>query len=117
MKQLKYFFGIILILAVFILLFSNYEAFSTKVTFQIKIFRLQYVSPALSYYSIIGTTFVFGLLVGGLYGIFERYQLRTQIKKMKIASREQEKELNSLRNLPITSDNVGAGNYEVISED
>ena len=112
MKQLKYFLGIIIVLIVFALLISNYEAFSTKVAFQIKIFNLQHSFPEISYYYIIGITFIFGLLIGGLYGIFERYLLKKQIKNIKIASKEQEKELNSLRNLPITSDSVGPGEIE-----
>jgi uncharacterized integral membrane protein len=106
MKPLKYFFGILIIVVAIKFLFDNYETFSTEVAIQSKLFSFQYFSSEISYFSMICITFVFGLLVGGLYGFIERYQLRTQIKRLKNASKEQEEELNSLRNLPITSDNV-----------
>jgi hypothetical protein len=37
----------------------------------------------------------------------ERFQLKRQIKTLTTVLKEKDKELNSLRNLPIISDNVG----------
>jgi len=52
--------------------------------------------------------FLFGVIVAGLYGFIERFRLKKEIKVLAHASREKDKELNSLRNLPITSDDVGS---------
>jgi ATP adenylyltransferase len=48
------------------------------------------------------------VLITGLCGIVERFHLKRQIKTLISVSKEKDKELNSLRNLPITSDNVGS---------
>jgi hypothetical protein len=42
----------------------------------------------------------------GLYGIAERFRLKKKIKVLSRTLEEREKEVNSLRNLPITSDQV-----------
>ena len=54
--------------------------------------------------------------ISGLYGIIERFRLKKQIKILESASRERDKELNSLRNLPITSDDVGSGQANSMTE-
>ena len=80
MKHLKFLLGIILIMVVVILLVENHDAFSTKVVFKVDFFTLHYKSSEISMYYIVGITFIFGLLVAGLYGIVERYQLKKEIK-------------------------------------
>ena len=107
MKHLRFIIWIIVILAVVILIVENHEAFSTEVVFRIDIFTLHYRSNPVSMYYIITIAFLFGILIAGLYGIVERFNLKKEINTLRKSSEEKEKELNSLRNLPITSDNVG----------
>jgi uncharacterized integral membrane protein len=108
MKYLKFLLAVIIILVVVILLVENHGAFSTGVEFRIDLFTLHYRSPEISIYYIIGISFLFGVLITGLYGTVERFQLKKQIKTLNNSSKEKDKELNSLRNLPITLDNVGS---------
>lgn len=110
MRYLKFIIGILIILLIFIIVFENYEAFSTKVVFRIDLFGLHFKSQETSIFLVVLISFFFGILVAGLYGIIERFQLKREIKKMRNISKEKEMELNSLRNLPITSDNVGSNN-------
>lgn len=110
MKHLKFLLAVIIILVVVILLVENHNAFSTKVEFRIDLFTLHYRSPEISMYYISGIAFLLGVLITGLYGAVERYQLKRQIKSLVKTSKEKDEELNSLRNLPITSDNVGSSN-------
>ena len=110
MKHLKFLGWIIVVLIVVILVVENQEAFSTRVIFKIDFFSYHYKSAEISLYYIVTIAFLFGILVAGLYGILERYQLLKEIKRIKRDSKEKEEELNSLRNLPITSENVGTGN-------
>ena len=110
MRYLKFIIGILIILLIFIIVFENYEAFSTKVVFRIDLFGLHFKSQETSIFLVVLISFFFGILVAGLYGIIERFQLKREIKKMRSISKEKEMELNSLRNLPITSDNVGSNN-------
>ncbi len=109
MRHLKFILAIIIMLIVVILVVENHEAFSTKILFKIDFFTIHYRSNEISLYYVVTIAFLFGVLITGLYGIVERFRLKRQIKDIKYASKEQEKELNSLRNLPITSDNVGSG--------
>ena len=109
MKHLKFLGWIIVVLIVVILIVENQEAFSTEVIFKINFFSYHYQSAEISLYYIVTIAFLFGILVAGLYGILERYQLLREIKRIKRDSKEKEEELNSLRNLPITSENVGTG--------
>ena len=109
MKHLKFLGWIIVVLIVVILIVENQETFSTKVIFKINFFSYHYQSVEISLYYIVTIAFLFGILVAGLYGILERYQLLKEIKRIKRDSKEKEEELNSLRNLPITSENVGTG--------
>jgi uncharacterized integral membrane protein len=108
MKHLKFLFSIIIILALVIFLVENHQAFSTSVVFRLDLFSLHYQSPEIYIYYIAGISFLFGVLITGLCGIVERFHLKRQIKTLISVSKEKDKELNSLRNLPITSDNVGS---------
>ena len=112
MRHLKFLVAIILMMVVVILLVENNDAFSTKVVFKLDFFTLHYKSSEISMYYIVGITFFFGLLLAGLYGIVERYQLKREIKTLVESSMEKDKELNSLRNLPINSENVVSGDLD-----
>jgi hypothetical protein len=95
--------------AVVALLVQNHESLSTEVSFKADFLIFQRQSPQINLYLIIAIVFIFGVIVSGLYGIVERFRLKKQIKLLEHASVEKNKELNSLRNLPITSDDVAAG--------
>jgi hypothetical protein len=61
--------------------------------------------------------FLFGVLVTGFYGIIERFRLKREIKTLVSTSREKDKELSSLRNLPITSDDVSPSQVDTTEEE
>jgi len=114
MRNLKFIIYTIIIVLVFILVVENLEAFSTKVFFKIDLFSLHYRSAD---YYIVPIAFLFGIIIVGLYGTVERFQLKKQIKNLEKVSKEKDKELNSLRNLPITSDDVSSGNLNSSIQD
>jgi len=107
MKHLKFILSIILMLLVVILIVQNHEAMATKVIFKIDLVSFHVQSSMISLYYIVTISFLFGIIISGLYGIVERFSLKKQIKTLQNSSKEKDKELNSLRNLPITSDDVG----------
>ena len=107
MKHLKFILAILLMLIIIILLVQNHEAMSTGVMFRVNLPGLHLQSPELNLYYIVTMTFLFGVVISGLYGIVERLQLKREIKALAGACKEKDKELNSLRNLPITSDDMG----------
>ena len=95
MKYIRIIVIVILIVFVISLIVQNHEAFSTKVTFKFDVFTIHLQSPGISLYYIIPFTFIFGVIIIGLYGIVERFQFRKQIKSLISASDEMDKELNS----------------------
>ncbi|MFC1868540.1 lipopolysaccharide assembly protein LapA domain-containing protein [Thermodesulfobacteriota bacterium] len=117
MKHVKFMVAIIIMLVVVILVVENYNAFSTKIVFKVDLLVLHYESSQVSIYYVIIIAFLFGILIAGLYGIVERFQLKRQINIHIKASKEKDKELNSLRNLPITADNVGTSDLNNIVQD
>ncbi|MGD9159208.1 MAG: LapA family protein [Desulfobacteraceae bacterium] len=112
MKHIKYLFLVLIMLVVFILLVQNHEAFNTKVVLKANILLGQYETPELSIYLISTISFLLGVIIIWVYDLLERIQLRKQIKRLNNESKEKDKELNSLRNLPIISENVTPGVHE-----
>ena len=53
-------------------------------------------------------TFLIGVVATWLYGISERMNFKRQFKSLKRDVAEKEKELNSLRNLPVTTEEVNS---------
>lgn len=107
MKHLKFLIALIIMLVVVILIVENHSAFSTKVVFRIDLFTFHYQSSEVSVYYISAISFLLGIIIMGLYGIVERFRLKKQIKILKKESKAKDAELNSFRNFPITSDDVG----------
>ena len=109
MNHLKFMLWIILALVVVILIVQNHEAMSTPVVFKADFRIFQFRSSETSIYLIVTTAFLFGVIISGIYGMVERFRLKKQIRSLINHSIDKDKELNSLRNLPITSDDVGSG--------
>jgi len=109
MKNVKVILVILFLLLVVILAVQNYDALVTPVTFKVNLgfFNYQTSQMPLSLIAII--TFLIGVLASGLYGITERIRLKRQIKNLMKNVREKDKELNSLRNLPVTTEDMNSG--------
>ena len=106
MKHVKFMLAIILMLVVVILIVQNHEALSTKVSFRVSLFSWHVESSMMSVYYIITISFLFGVIISGTYGIIERFRLMKELKTLRASSQQKEQELNSLRNLPITSEDI-----------
>lgn len=111
MKYAKFVLAVIIMLVVVILVVQNHAAMSTEVSFRIDLLGLRYQSTALTIYHIVVIVFLFGVLITALFGMMERFRLKKEIRMLRNASKEKDQELNSLRNLPITSEEV-APSYE-----
>jgi len=101
--------GVILfVLLVIIVAVQNYQAFSTAVTFKINLVFFRWESSEMSLYFVAIITFLIGVICAGAYGITERFRLKKQVKVLTRDARERDKELNSLRNLPVTAEDISA---------
>ena len=106
MKYLKLVITIIIILVLVMLVNKNDPALSTKVVFD---FGFDYRSSEISLYFLLPITFLLGVIITCLVGIRERFKSKKQLRILMKESKEKDKELNSLRNLPLISENVGSG--------
>jgi uncharacterized integral membrane protein len=106
MKHVKFILAILIMLVVVILVVQNQNPFSTSLAFRVDLPGLHGELSNVSVYHVVTVAFLFGILIAGLYGIVERFRLKKEIRVLQKASREKDAELNSLRNLPITSDDV-----------
>lgn len=111
MKHLKVILIILFILLVVIIAVQNYAPMSTTVKFRINLVFFNYETPQMSLYLVSIISFLIGVLFAGLAGIAERFQLKRQIKILTKDTKEKDKELNSLRNLPVTSEDLTPNHF------
>jgi len=104
MKHFKFILGIIIGLIIVIIAVQNYAEFSKTVVLKIDLLGIHWQSAPINLFYIVTIAFLFGLLIAALYGIIERFRLKKQIRLLRTASEAKDRELNSLRNLPITAE-------------
>lgn len=104
MKHLKFILAIVLLLIVLIIIVQNDPALSKSVVFRLDLLSIHWQTPNVSLYYIVTIAFLFGVIVTGVYGMIERFRLKKQIRLLRTASDAKDRELNSLRNLPITAE-------------
>jgi uncharacterized membrane protein YciS (DUF1049 family) len=118
MKHVKLILYILVGLVVVAIVVQNHAAMSTAVKFRINtLFFGEKTTSLLSLYTIVFVTFILGVILTGLYGIVEQFRLKKRIRVLTKELREKENELNSLRNLPITSDDVGTMKTESVEKE
>ena len=104
MKYLRLIVLVVFLLLIIILAVQNHEAFSTRIQLGIDLLFYSYHTQAMSIYLVTIISFLVGIVFAALYGIAERYRLRKQIRILQKEARGKDKELNSLRNLPIATE-------------
>jgi len=105
MKHLKIILLILLGVVVIVIIVQNHEAMSTTVKFRLNtMFFGEKATPDVSVYEVVLLSFLLGVIVTGIYGMVERYHLKRSIKMLAKELEDKDRELNSLRNLPITGD-------------
>ena len=104
MKQVKALIVILFLLLVVVLSVQNYAALTTKISFKANLLFLNYETAGLSIFLIAVVTFLVGVVVTWLFGVSERVAFKRQIKSLTKDVQNNEMELNSLRNLPVTTE-------------
>ena len=106
MKHLKGLIIILFMLLVVVLSVQNYAALSTKISFKANLLFFNYETGGLTVFFIAVITFLVGVVITWLYGISERMSFKRQIKTLAKELKDNENELNSLRNLPVTTEDM-----------
>ena len=106
MKHIKAIISIVLMLLAVVLIVENLTQLSQKLTLKIDLYFWDWSTEPMAFYFVIIIVFLLGILMASLYGIFERFKLKKEIRIISKEKREKDKELNSLRNLPIVESKI-----------
>ena len=107
MFYLKILLAILFIVFAVLFFVQNNDSMMTAVHFKLDIpnvINLQ--STDITLYIIIPLCFLLGVLIMWLLCVREHFRLKAKIKSLMTSTKEKEKELNSFRNLALTSDDV-----------
>lgn len=99
-----------------IFMIQNITPLSHPLGIRLNLFFVNWESTPYPTYLVILLAFFVGLLSASLVGISERWRLRRQVKAQVRKTEDLRKELNSLRNLPVTGEPVVAGTADLTGE-
>jgi len=106
MKHIKAIISIVVMLLAVVLIVENLAQLSQKLTLQVDLYFWDWKTEPMAFYFVIIIVFLLGILIASLYGILERFKLKKGIRIISKEKREKDKELNSLRNLPIVESKI-----------
>jgi uncharacterized integral membrane protein len=104
MRHIKAIVSILVMLVVVIIVVENLEQLSQTLTLRIDLLFWGAKTGPMAFYLVVIIAFLIGIFVAGLLGIFERFRLKREIKRLSKENKEKDKELNSYRNLPIVEE-------------
>ena len=106
MKHTKFAIAIFFMLLAVILIVQNLDQLSKTMTLRVNLIFLSAETSPMAFYLVITMVFLLGVLVASLYGIVERFKSKKRIRVLTKENREKDRELNSLRNLPIVESKI-----------
>jgi hypothetical protein len=108
MAQVKAIILVLVGLLIVVAIVQNNQAMSTDLTFRFNPLLLpEWKAAGVSVYQVAFIAFFLGVVIVGSFGLIERFRLKKKIKGLSKELERKDRELNSLRNLPITSDHPG----------
>lgn len=107
MSHLKIIVGILIGLFVLIVAVQNNDTLNRTVSLRMNpVIAAEMRSGEVSLYQLILVSFLVGVMGTGIHGMIERFRLKRQIRNLTRELQDKDKELSSLRNLPLTYDSV-----------
>jgi len=106
MRHIKAIVSILVMLFVVIIVVENLEQLSKTLTLRIDLLFWGAKTAPMAFYLVLIIAFLIGIFIAGLLGIFERFRLKREIKRLSNENKAKDKELNSYRNLPIVEEEI-----------
>ena len=106
MKYIKPVISLLLMFLAVVLIVQNLEQLSKSLTLRVNLVFWAHETPPMAFYLLIIIAFLLGILIASFLGILERFKLKKGIRILSKEKREKDKELNSLRNLPIVESKI-----------
>lgn len=101
-----------------IFMVQNIEPLSHPLSIRLNLFFIQFETTPYATYMVILLAFFVGLLAASLLGLMERLRLRKTIRQQRKEVARLNKELSSLRNMPLTGEPItGSDIAEETQED
>lgn len=108
MGHIKVILGILIALFVIVLAVQNNEAMNQRIQLRVNpVIAQERKSGDITIYQLVLVSFLLGVLGTGTHGMIERFRLKKRIKRLTRELQDKDKELSSLRNLPLTYESVG----------
>ena len=101
MKHIKAIVSILIMLLVIILIVENLGQVSKTLTLRIDFLFWSHETPPMAFYLVMIIVFLLGVFIAGFFGIFERFRLKKEIRALSREKIVKERELDSLRNVPL----------------
>ena len=106
MRHIKAIVSILVMLFVVIIVVENLGELSQTLTLRVDLLFWGVKTPPMAFYLVVIIAFLIGVLVAGFLGIFERFRLKREMKRLSQENKEKDNELNSYRNLPIVEEKI-----------
>ncbi|WP_291323554.1 LapA family protein [Desulfonatronospira sp.] len=101
--------ALLILLFFFAMLFfvQNHELLSKTVKLHLEIFGNEYTSTDIPYYLIVLVGFLLGGFISLIYLLAEKVRMNSEVRKCKSKIADLEKEITSLRNMPLEDESLG----------
>ena len=106
MKHMKFIISLLLMLLAIILIVENLEQLSKTLILKVDLKLWDWETPPMFVYLVMIIVFLLGIFMAGFFGIVERFKSKKTIRVLTKENREKDRELNSLRNLPIVESKI-----------
>ncbi len=101
MKHIKAIVSILIMLLVIILIVENLGELSKTLTLRVDFLFWSHKTPPMAFYLVMIMVFLLGVFIAGFFGIFERFRLKKEIRALQREKIAKEREINSLKNVPV----------------
>jgi uncharacterized integral membrane protein len=101
MRHIKAIVSILVMLLIIIVIVENLEQLSKTLTLRVDLLFWGTKSPPMAFYLVVIIAFLIGIFVAGFMGIFERFRLKREIRRLRRENQQKDKELDSYRTQPL----------------
>jgi|YelNatPaOPRAMG01_1025707.scaffolds.fasta_scaffold00822_20 uncharacterized integral membrane protein len=102
MRTVRTIFWLVLVVFLLVFFLQNSQTLTMPVEIRLNLWLKDFSSPQAPLYGVVIGSFIVGLALGAVWGIVGQLRLRGRIRGMDKLLQEKERELSSLRNLPLT---------------
>ena len=101
MRVIRGFLTLLVVVVLLVFVIQNGGVLASNVTLRLDLFLSDLSPQPVALYGLLLIAFLVGLMLGGTWWLATHLRLRSQFRRLSRLLAEKERELNSLRNLPV----------------